>query len=306
MHHHFVPDIYRQALQSAGWPTPSWTTASSLQNMRANGVHKTILCLSAPGPVIASTNASIRTLARRVNEYAASIRDQHPSRFGFFAALPSLLDEAGTLAEIEYALDTLHADGVYLLTRYGDANYYLGHPAFTRIWEALDARGTLVFIHPTVPLDTALVNPLLRVPTLDYPQETTRAALDMIITNVTGRFPNCSRILPHGGGTLPYLISRVAMTSREMRGVKKMFGKTYDELMYDFRSFYYDLSLASAPAVVRLLLELVPRERLLYGSDFPYADGDKIVGFREELDAFPMSRELREMIYFRNAEALLS
>lgn len=41
------------------------------------------------------------------------------------------------------------------------------------------------------------------------------------------------------------------------------------------------------------------------GSDFPYADSDKIAGFREDLDAFHMAHRLREMIYYGNVENLL-
>src|SRR4051794_29704496 len=204
--------------------------------MEENGISKAIVSLTAPGATIAATDQGARELARRANVYAADLRDKHRDRFGFFAAMPSLMDINGTLAEIKYALDVLKADGVTLFTRYGDENNYLGHEVFAPIWNELDKRKAVVFIHPTHPVDLARVNVLLPQPSIDYPQETSRAAVDMIITNVTQRYPNCVRILSHAGGTLPYLISRLAVTSRETKYTKETWGKTYDDLMNDFRS----------------------------------------------------------------------
>lgn len=290
--------------------------------MKKNGIQKAILSMTAPGATIAATDQEARQLARRANEYAASLRDKYPGKFGFFATLPSLMDIEGTLAEIEYAMDTLHADGVTLFTRYGDGNNYLGHPTFTSIWTELDKRKAVAFIHPTHPVDLTRVNPILPQPSIDYPQETTRAAVDMIITNVTQRFPNCVKILSHAGGTLPWLVSRIATTSHETEHTREIYGKTSADIMNDFRSFYYDTALSSSPAVLRLLLELVPHDHITYGksrvctrlenaytfhlgSDFPYADSDKIAGFREKLDSFPMHKRLRKMIYSENALGLI-
>ncbi|KAL3490369.1 hypothetical protein BJX62DRAFT_252019 [Aspergillus germanicus] len=309
-HHHFLPQVYRDALKSAGgdpsgWPTPNWSPKASLEIMASNGIQKAILSLTAPGAAIAPDAASARTLAWQVNEEAARLRKQYPKSFGFFAALPSLTDIPGSLAEIAYALDVLKADGVTLFTRYGDGNNYLGHPQFTPIWEELNARKAVVFIHPTHPVNTTWTNPLLPQPVIDYPHETTRTAVDLIVANVTRKFPDCPKILSHAGGSLPYLISRIATTSRETEDTKLMYGKTSTELFEDFRSFYFDLALSSSPAVLNMLLDLVPHNQIIYGSDFPYADSDKIAGFREELDAFRMGDKLRKMIYQGNANDLL-
>ncbi|KAL4895036.1 hypothetical protein BDV59DRAFT_200293 [Aspergillus ambiguus] len=309
-HHHFLPKEYRAALEKAGgdpsgWPTPDWSPEASLQNMESNGVRKAILSLTAPGATIAPDMQSARLLARQVNEEAARLSKQYPGSFGFFAALPSLMDIPGSLAEIKYALDVLKADGVTLFTRYGDGNNYLGHGIFTPIWQELDARKAVVFIHPTHPVNTSWTNPILPQPVIDYPHETTRTAVDLIIGNVTQKFPNCPKILSHAGGSLPYLISRIATTSKATESSKLTFGKTSEEIMSDFQSFYYDLALSSSPAVLNMVLELVPHAQITYGSDFPYADSAKIAGFREELDSFHMERKLREMIYHGNIEELL-
>lgn len=84
--------------------------------MKDIGLSRTILSLTAPGPCLIDGQPS-RDLARSANEYAAKLRDEQPARYGFFASLPSLLDTAGALEEINYALKVLNADGVILFTR---------------------------------------------------------------------------------------------------------------------------------------------------------------------------------------------
>ncbi|GFF44909.1 2-amino-3-carboxymuconate-6-semialdehyde decarboxylase [Aspergillus udagawae] len=168
-HHHFVPPFYRKghslacmnvahqltrnlAIEDAGgdpsgWPTPHWSATRSELLMNRLGVQTAILSVTAPGACILKGTASF-ALARQLNEYAAELRDRNPQRFGFFASIPSLLDTDATLSEIAYALDTLHADGVTLFTRYGDSNVYLGHRSLEPIWAELDRRNRY---HPCQP-----------------------------------------------------------------------------------------------------------------------------------------------------------
>jgi hypothetical protein len=68
------------------------------------------------------------------------------------------LDTKVALAEIAYALDVLKADRLTFFARYGDGNYYLGHPKFKSIWEGVNKRNAVVFIHPTHPVDKNLVH----------------------------------------------------------------------------------------------------------------------------------------------------
>ncbi|KAJ5999590.1 amidohydrolase family protein [Penicillium sp. IBT 35674x] len=292
-HHHYVPNFYAEgkinpdAVEAAGgdpsgWPTPSWSPQSSVESMERNGSTKSILSLTAPGAVIAATDEGRRALARKANEFAAGLRDEDPERFGFFAALPSLTDVEGTLAEIGYALDVLKAEGVTLFTR-----------------------RAVIFIHPTHPADTTRVNSLLPQPAIDYPHETTRTAVDLIITNTKRSYPNCKVILSHAGGTLPFLISRICTVSREATEAR-VYGKTSAEIMEDFKSFYFDLALSSSTAVLRLVLDMIPHDHLLYGSDYPYASPQKTLGFKQVLDDFPMDQDLRDKIYFKNAESLFA
>lgn len=234
--------------------------------MKRLGIQTAILSITAPGACIAKGSESLE-LARQLNEHAAELRDKDPEHFGFFANLPDILDTKGTLAEIAYSLDTLHADGVILFTRYGENHTYLGHASLEPIWAELNRRKCVVFVHPTHPVDTTMVNPKLPQPALDYPHETTRAAMDMILAGTRSKYPDCKVILSHAGGTLPYLVSRVATPMRKAPdfAAQHRMGTTYEKVMEDFRSFYFDLALSSAPHVLDLALKVIPHDHILYG-----------------------------------------
>ncbi|KIV93261.1 hypothetical protein PV10_04487 [Exophiala mesophila] len=311
VHHHFVPDFYAEAVDAAGgdpsgWPVPSWNISFDDAFSASLNITARILSLTSPGAPITGVNETTRALARRTNEFCASLQEAQPSRVGCFAALPDLLDTNGTLAEIAHALDELNADGVTLFTRYGDGNYYLGNPLFDPIWEELNARKAVVFIHPAAPVDHTLVNRFMLQPLIDYPQETTRTAIDLITVRNRQRFPDTKVILSHAGGNLPWQFTRFAYSRRGVDVSLIADNVTWNQAVSDLRSFYYDLALSSSPEKLDLLLDLIPHDHLLYGSDFPYAPIAGVTNFYQALDEYSFnSSEVRDQVFFGNALDLL-
>ncbi len=266
--------------------------------MDSLGTSHAILSVTAPGADILQGPDSAK-LARAINEHGASLARSNP-RIGFFAALPSLIDTSAALAELRYALDELGAHGVTLFTRYGRGNQYLGDPAFAPIWDELDSRAAVVFVHPTSGASVQLVNPTLPLPVLDYPQETTRAAADLIVSGVKRAHPRCKIILSHAGGTLPYLVGRLAMYPI----VFPEKGISHAQIVEDAKSFYFDTALSTEKHVLDLLISWAGPGRILFGSDFPYAPTEAIKHFGKRLDEHEMSEEVRRKIYRDNALAL--
>lgn len=209
--------------------------------MKKANIQKSILSVTAPGPSIAGSSSP--ALARQINDYSAKLREENPSSLGFFASVPNLLDTASAISEITYALDTLQADGITLLTRYGPGNYYLGHASFDPILKELNDRKAVVFVHPTHPNDTMLVNPMLFQPIIDYTHETTRTAVDLITSGQKSKYPDIKFILSHAGGTLPWVASRVAKVVPFMKGMAEL-GLSEETVLRDAKSFYFDLALS--------------------------------------------------------------
>src|SRR2546425_2461210 len=110
IHHHFGPVVWvaevkgRPLLQPAN---TTWTPAKSIEDMDRGSVAASVISITNPGLWFGDKAVTSR-LARACNEYAAKLVQDHPTRFGFFAAMP-LPDVDATLKEIAYAYDTLKA-----------------------------------------------------------------------------------------------------------------------------------------------------------------------------------------------------
>jgi 6-methylsalicylate decarboxylase len=116
VHHHFSPPQWiaevkgRELLQPAN---VNWTPAKSIEDMDKGGVAAAMISITNPGLWFGDKEVT-RRIARECNEYGAKLVQQHPTRFGLFAALP-LPDVDATFKEIEYAFDTLKADGAHFI-----------------------------------------------------------------------------------------------------------------------------------------------------------------------------------------------
>ena len=276
VHHHILPPEYVATVGEArigplilAGRTPEWTPRMSVEAMDRNGIATAITSISAPG-LWFGDHQETRHLSRVCNEYAATIQRDHPGRFGVFASLP-LPDIDASLAEIEHALDVLGADGIGLLTSYGDR--YPGDAAFAPVFDELDRRGAVVYFHPT---NAACSQCLPEIPaaTLDFPFDTTRAIVSLLFSGTFTRCPNIRFIFSHAGGTAPYLAERIARLGARP-GFKE---KVPNGVIAELERLYYDTALSANWQAFRSLFELVTPDKVLFGSDYPFAPEATMAG----------------------------
>ena len=165
-----------------------------------------------------------------------------------------------------FAYENLHADGVILMTRYGKGNHHLRHPDFRKIWQELNRRKAVVFVHPTHSISTELVSKSLPQPMFDYPHETGRTAIDLITSNMFRDYASdCKIILSHAGGTLPMLVGRTAGLL-----ASSPFGTKSDkEIMEEASWFYFDTALSSSPGQLAALQMLAKPDHFFFWQRFP-------------------------------------
>jgi 6-methylsalicylate decarboxylase len=278
MHHHFGPPQWQAFLSSKNLLHGSWngwTPEKSIEELDRAGVAAAITSITYPGIWLGPNVASVeetRTLARQCNDYGAKMVADHPGRLGLLAVLP-LPDVEGSLREIAYALDTLKADGVGVLTSYGDK--WLGDAAFAPVLEELNRRKVLVFTHANVPscctrggsgAERYLVSGVNNN-VIEYGTDTTRAIMSLVVVNANERYPNVRFTFSHGGGTMPYLIERIL-------GRKEMLSLTDpsrpNPRLQQLRQFYYDTANVNNIVAMTALKKVVGVSQILFGTDFPY------------------------------------
>ena len=273
IHHHLFPPAYSAAIVAQGQaPSPSWTPAKSIEEMDKSGIALSLLSLSPPNIVFPDAGLN-RRLAREVNEYGAGMVKDFPGRFGLFAVLP-LADVEASLREIEYALDTLKADGIGLMTSYRDK--WLGDSAFAPVWEELNRRKAVIYTHPHTPQCCENLKDEVGAGTIEWATDTTRAIASVVFSGTAAHYPEIRWIFSHGGGTAPFLLSRFQVAEAGMKDKDKRLPKGY---RYELQKFYYDTAQANHPGALAALLKLVPPAQVLFGTDYPYRSaGEEIEG----------------------------
>jgi predicted TIM-barrel fold metal-dependent hydrolase len=297
-HHHFLPEIYIRAvglsLLKGAMPNgiaPSWSAEAAIAMMDENGIQEAILSISS-GPRIPDA----ATLLRKCNDYAADLRSRYKGRFGSFASLP-LPDIDASLKEVDYCTTQLHTDGFILFTNYDGR--YLGDPHFAPLLDELNRRRAVAFIHPNQPPhDAPRVAP---ASVLEYPFETTRTAASLIISGSLRRHPEVRFILSHAGGTLPFLAPRLALSIQMMPGALEKTGDPHEAM----RSFYYDTALSAGDAALSALGQVAHPDRILFGTDFPFAPNPAIRRFGDVLEQTSIAGINKPAVFRGNAARIL-
>jgi predicted TIM-barrel fold metal-dependent hydrolase len=258
VHHHFTPPAYAE-LGSKGTAADQWSAEKSLADMDAAGITTSIH--SNAGTDL-GTGEKARRLARTANEFAAKLEADYPGRFGSFATLP-MPDIDGSLAEVAYALDTLKADGIYLWTSYHGK--YLGDPFFAPLFEELNRRKAVVFVHPVRSACCGNVVPGIPAAAIEYGTDTTRAIALSVFGGASRKYPDVKMIWSHAGGTMPFLIERFIFETKHAH--QKDLPQGFEA---EVAKFYYDTAQATNRIPMQGLKTLVPMSQILFGTDWPY------------------------------------
>ncbi|NOJ47962.1 amidohydrolase family protein [Bradyrhizobium archetypum] len=278
VHHHLSPPSYVTASNEAGFGDPlmkNWTIEKSIADMDKAGIATSMLSVTTPA-VNFTKGDPARRLCREANEYAAKLVADYPGRFGNFAMLP-LTDIEGSLRELTYALDTLKADGIALMTSYRDK--WLGDPLFLPVMEELNRRKVLVYTHPTAANCCENLVPTQPPVMIEFGTDTTRTIADIIFSGNARRFPDIRWIFSHAGGTMPFLIERFARHPLLVPKAKEM---VPEGTLAELKRFFYDTAQTSNRGAMSALAAIIPPSQIVFGTDFPYRTGiDHVKGLRE-------------------------
>jgi predicted TIM-barrel fold metal-dependent hydrolase len=276
VHAHYFCQDYIDVLERAGigpetlepayrllHPTREADFAERFGAMDRAHVDKQILSVSGVAPFTLNEKGAIEG-ARFANDLYAGLAKELPARFAAFGVLP-MPHVQSAIAEISRCLDELDMWGITMTTSILGTS--LADPSFDPIYAELDKRGAVLFIHPAglacgshELVETGLTWPL------GAPFEDTMAILELVQAGFTQRFPRIKAIVPHLGGTLPFLSQRLDhMAQRFMPGK----GVPSEVL----RQFWFD-SVNGHPPSLRHAIETFGIDRIVFGTDWPFWKGE--------------------------------
>lgn len=268
VHHHFTAPSWLDWAEEEGvvkreklpWWT-RWDLDSALEVMDKTGIGTSVMTVAMLGRF--RERAQRQESARLALRAAADVVESHPQRFAFFT--PVFLDDLELSSwSVEYGLDELGAVGVSTRTSVDGA--VLGDESHDRLLRELNERSAVISTHP---MEVPAAKEGAGLPGMppfvcDFLMDTTRAAINLIRNGTLDRYPNLSFILPHGGGFLPYMATRLELFGGRLTpGIEP--GRVRDYL----HRFYFDTAGPMSPSATPTLLATVDPARILFGTDWP-------------------------------------
>jgi 6-methylsalicylate decarboxylase len=306
IHHHFLPQPYmhEEHERIAGFSHGAmssdrllnWTPEQALEVMDQNGIELAIGSISMPGVWYGDVPAA-RRLSRAWNEAAARMVRDYPGRFGFFGVVAPP-DPDGALEEMAYALDTLKAEGIGLVSNYDGRE--LGDPSFAPVLEELNRRKAVVYVHPTVAPCCASLIPGLLPQMIEFPFDTTRTIASLVVSGTLARLGDIRWVFSHGAGTLPFLAARMNEIARANKEVAE---RNPRGIEYQLKQLYCDTASANSAPQLAAMTSFFPPSHILFGSDYPFVPPKEYI---EGIQHYPMSPQLRAGIDRDNALKLLA
>ena len=205
-------------------------------------------------------------MARLFNDEAVALCTRHRGCFVAMATLP-LQDVDRSVLELERVSNC----GIRAVEIGASINQReLDDPALDVFWEAAEKLGILVFIHPVRPPGRERMLPYHLFNLIGFLAETTLAAARLIFSGVLDRHPRLKICLAHAGGMLLWIAGRFDQGHATIEACRRSMQRKPSEYL---ANFYYD-TITYQPVALAYAARLVGWERIVMGSDYPFAIAD--------------------------------
>lgn len=269
-----------------------------LEDMNVAGIDRQLLLLSSPGVQVLDPGAA-RELSVLVNDRLASAITRHPGRFSGLAAIPPQ-DPKFAAAELERAVCRLGLRGAVINSHTRGA--YLDEERFEPILDAAERLDVPIYIHPRAP-SPAMVGPFLDQGLVGaiwgYAAEVALHALRLIFSGVFDRHPGLRLVIGHMGEGIPFFLDRIDTHHRNGGGRGPRARPLRRRPSEYFREhFHVTTSGMNWGPALRLAIDVLGSERVLFAADYPFEDANAAVA---RIGAFPLSESERTAILSDNA-----
>jgi aminocarboxymuconate-semialdehyde decarboxylase len=206
-------------------------------------------------------------VCRIQNEAFAEMAEAHPGKVSALGAVPAQ-DSDASVDELQKLMGLPGLRGVEVAASVNGV--YLGDDRFASLWEAAEATGAVVFVHPTTGgFDLPVFQEHYLWNTVANPMETAATAAHMVMAGVLERFPSLRVILAHGGGALMAVRGRLRHAHGFQPQARARLEGSPDA---GLRRLFYD-SLTHDLGLLRDLVQYAGADHVLLGSDHPFDMG---------------------------------
>lgn len=264
----------RASINAAQAPGGRVTLEERVDMLAESGIELQVLCVGAQQPAFAKVE-NAAAVARLANDLYADVCKGHGGRFAAFGATP-LPHVDAAIEEVGRCLETLQMLGVNVGCSV--AGRPLDDPEFAPFFAELDRRQAVLFLHPI-----GIGAPMTDAYGLDWMVagcfEDTVTSLRLVMSGLTSRYPNIKIIVPHLGGTLPFLMQRIddAVGRQIFAGGRPVITKPSEAV----RSLYFD-TVNNYPAALRCSCEAFGADHIMLGTDFPFLAFEPCVTYIQE------------------------
>jgi len=309
VHCHYYPESYLKeiakfkvnstvgvALSRVKWDS----VETRIKEQDENGIDMEVLGVSAPNVYFEDKEFS-RSLAQMTNDELSEMRKKYPNRFGCLASIP-LVDIKYAIDELNRAIDKLRMDGILLGTNINGRP--LESPEFLPFFEEVNRRKVPIILHPMDPRVPELFRDYQTGSIIGFMFETTLTVTKMVLSGLFEKYRDIQMVLPHLGGTLPFLYPRIDLGFQTYEAARKGIGET-GKLPSDYlKRLYYDTT-TSYNSTFLFTYQFAGADHLLFGTDFPYTRGFRIPLTIDVVEKSGLTEEEKEKVFFKNAMKLM-
>ncbi|HEX3514214.1 MAG TPA: amidohydrolase family protein [Trebonia sp.] len=274
VHSHLFPPGLMAAIAKAGGrlpqleaaPQQSMSLGERHELMLENQVDLGLLSVGVLQPYHDDVGTAV-DLAREANDTYLQTSADSGGWLATWAALP-LPHVDAALAELDRVAANPGCVGVTLGTSVLDLD--LDDKALEPVYQALNDRGSTVFVHPSMAFAGFGANDLGMQRSIGGMIEDTVAGIRLLLSGVVVRYPNINFIVPHLGGTLPFIYGRVR---RHIAAAEKKWADeglvSADDTFTGLSRLWWDTATRHVPALT-CAVETLGADRLVFGTDYPY------------------------------------
>ena len=278
--------------------------AGRIAAMDADGIDMQLLLLSSPGVQVFERDTAT-ALAAEANDYVADACRRHPTRLAALAAVAPQ-DPNAAARELERAVRGLGLKGAVINSHTN--NEYLDLPKFWPIFEAAEQLDVPIYIHPREPaagMREIMAGPVAGGAAWAYGVEVGTHVLRLISGGVFDRFPKLRVVVGHMGESLPFWLPRidnryVAMRAAMFGGAKPMRRMPSE---YIRENVWVTTSGMNYREPLRLTLDVLGADRVLYATDYPFEQQAEAVRF---VEAMPLSAKQKTALFQDNARRVFA